>query len=178
MAKTKKSANTKQDPLVKVLTGIIVLLVVLCGSLFVAIAYYFDRRAVSIYPVAGADILYKVENGKAVERDDQAANELREFLAGLDAESGCKPNSSGRHVINFANRDITQVLLGYGCYNTDSKMFAIKKDGQWQTISPANKFDLFGVPACNHVNEYNISRDIAPVCVSNYETQNPIYKLR
>jgi hypothetical protein len=110
---------------------------------------------------------YDVTNQKAVKRTDDSASALRSFLTAEAKDSGCIENGlwpSAYSVVAFT-KDRSQVLLGYGCGETEARMFAVLKDGSWQAISPTNKFDvLTNAPECEYVKQYAIDKEIAPVC--------------
>ncbi len=110
---------------------------------------------------------YDITNKKAVKRTDDTVTTLRSFLTAEAKDSGCIENGlwpSAYSVVAFT-KDRSQVLLGYGCGETEARMFAVLKDGSWQAISPTNKFDvLTNAPECNYIQQYSISKEIAPVC--------------
>ena len=123
---------------------------------------------------------FRIEGGKAVIRNDSATQELRDFLKADVKKSGCKDNN-GVDVVIAHSQDEKQLLLGYGCGNSEARMFAVKKDGGWKTISPTNQFNLFNIPSCKMVDENNISNEIAPVCQNEKKVGDNLsydYKIR
>ena len=123
---------------------------------------------------------FRIEGDKAVIRNDSATQELRDFLKADVKKSGCKGNNSVTTVIAHS-QDEKQLLLGYGCGNSEARMFAVKKDGGWKTISPTNQFNLFNIPSCKMVDENNISNEIAPVCQNEKKVGDNLsydYKIR
>lgn len=109
---------------------------------------------------------YRLEDGTAVQRTDDAATQLRNFLKSEAKNDGCNADSS--YQVMAASEDETQVLLRYGCGTASARMFAVLLEGTWQTISPTNQFDILGTPRCEHVDEHNIDTSIAPVCVNGH----------
>ena len=123
---------------------------------------------------------FRIEGGKAVIRNDSATQELRDFLKADVKKSGCKDNNGAAAVIAHS-QDEKQLLLGYGCGNSEARMFAVKQDGGWKTISPTNQFNLFNIPSCKMVDENNISNEIAPVCQNEKKVGDNLsydYKIR
>lgn len=107
---------------------------------------------------------YDFSSGKAVKRTDETVKNLRNFLvetAEVDTGESCISHYS----VMVASEDEKQVLLGYGCDYPSARMFAVNEGGEWRTISPTNQFDMLGMPECSHVDENEIDRSIAPVCV-------------
>lgn len=106
---------------------------------------------------------FRIVNDKATPRKDAATDGIRAFLQKEVDSSGC-PNNNAVFSVTAYSPDETQLLLGYGCGGASGLMYAIKKNGAWQTISPTNKFNELSVPSCQMVNENDIHKDIAPVC--------------
>lgn len=157
--------------LVLALIGAIIILVVLfalsCYKFHWLKSHYYnnspqnssiDRNAVNL----GA-LQYRVENGKAVKRDDTSVKEIRSFLIEEGKKSGCT-NNNAVHSVIAANDNETQLLIGYGCGGDGALMFAVKQDNQWKTVAPTNQFNLFGIPSCKMIEYNGISSEIAPVC--------------
>lgn len=105
----------------------------------------------------------RIVDGKPIPRNDAATNELRAFLQKETDSAGCKDTGSLVTVLAHT-RDETQLLLGHGCGGADGRMYAVKKDGAWQAISPTNQFNQLAVPSCQMVNEHGLHKEIAPTC--------------
>lgn len=120
---------------------------------------------------------YDFSSGKAVKRTDESLSKLKKFLI-TEGNKSVGPNCpTVYHNVIIASPDEKQVLLGYGCGDPGSRMFAVEKEGNWKTLSPTNQFDLFGIPLCDHVNSDNIDRSIAPVCATEL-TERISYEVR
>ena len=112
---------------------------------------------------------YDFKGTKAIKRTDESAKSLRAFLTAEADASGCAMDGKtpGMYSVKAFTKNRTQVLIGFGCGQTGSPMFAVLKDKKWQALSPTNKFDvLTNVPECDYVKQYAISKQIAPVCYS------------
>jgi len=121
---------------------------------------------------------YDFSSGKPVKTDDVNTMGLKALLtkeALNDLGHGC---ASSYYTVKAFNTDKTQVQLGYGCNAPDSPMFAIKSEGKWETLSPTNRFNTFGIPDCTYVTQNNIDRMVAPVCVNSVTTNTPQYSVR
>lgn len=171
--KNLKQTNHKLSSrtLVLALIGAIIILVVLfalsCYKFHWLKSHYYnnspqnssiDRNAVNL----GA-LQYRIENNRAVKRDDMSVKEIRSFLIEEGKKSGC-PNNNAVHSVIAANDDETQLLLSYGCGSDGGLMFAAKQDGQWKAISSTNQFNIFSIPSCKMIEDNGISSEIAPVC--------------
>lgn len=147
--------------------------------LYLAVGVLVALSAVALYNVRRADepagkravnvslgaMEYAFADDKAVKRDDAATDRLRAFLeqaAQKDIELGCQ--STYYNVVRYT-KDESQLLLAYGCDYPGARMFAVKSGAVWRLLSPTNQFDDLGTPSCDHIAEYSISAEIAPVCV-------------
>ncbi len=178
MAKTKKPKPTSTH---RLLVGTSILLAALSSALLLYIVKDSKPELASEQPlIRMTSNHYNIENGKLVERSDNATAEQKTFLENEVAKSGCEPPNykPARFTVIAESNDRSQLLLGYGCGSTDAQMYAVKKDGKWQTISPTNQFNQFDIPLCSHVDSSGISREIAPVCVDSRETLTPVYSVR
>lgn len=108
---------------------------------------------------------YDFSSGRATKVDDPSVAELQQLLEGMAGQDVAKGCTSSHYNLITASPDKKQVLLAYGCTHPSARMFVVKKDSGWETISPTNQFDIFGIPACRHVEENEIDKSIAPVCV-------------
>jgi len=150
-----------------------ILLIIIGASLF----YFLGGRSNNPLSRVGLGSLeYVLKDDHYVKRTDTATNELRAFLEDLNRTSGCP--ESVYHEVIAVTPDETQVLLRYGCDSATARMFAVKVEGSWRTLSPTNQFDQFGIPLCDHVTSNNISRTIAPVCVTHIVGASPKYIAR
>ncbi len=144
-----------------------VLLGMIAGVLMVKIFYTGEPRDTAPSISLGA-IEYDFSNGKAVKRQSPAINSLRVFLtnqAAKDCTGMVADAQPSRYEVIAATKDVSQVLLGYGCGSTNAHMYAVRSGDSWRFISPTNHFDtLYGLPECDYIKQYGISREIAPVC--------------
>lgn len=111
---------------------------------------------------------YKIEDDRAVKRDDPIVHELEAYLTDKTSR-GCPAESPNHAQVAVHTEDLSQVLLRYGCGYPSGNMFAIYEDGSWRGVSPTSQFDEFGIPNCEHVEEHSISTELAPVCGSGEE---------
>lgn len=191
MASKKKPANfkvakSKNEIMTAVLIGLVTaLIVIVIGVILLQSNQTPDKTSQTVEKVDNGFVSlgslgFRIEGGKAVIRNDSATQELRDFLKADVKKSGCKDNNGAAAVIAHS-QDEKQLLLGYGCGNSEARMFAVKKDGGWKTISPTNQFNLFNIPSCKMVDENNISNEIAPVCQNEKKVGDNLsydYKIR
>lgn len=191
MASKKKPANfkvtkSKNKTMTAVLIGLATaLIVIVIGVILLHANQTSDKTSQVVEKVDNGFVSlgslgFRIEGGKAVIRNDSATQELRDFLKADVKKSGCKDNNGATAVIAHS-QDEKQLLLGYGCGNSVARMFAVKKDGGWKTISPTNQFNLFDIPSCKMVDENNISNEIAPVCQNEKKVGDNLsydYKIR
>lgn len=191
MASKKKPANfkvtkSKNEIMTAVLIGLVTaLIVIVIGVILLQSNQASDKTSQTVEKVDNGSVSlgslgFRIEGGKAVTRNDSATQELRDFLKADVKKSGCKDNNGVDAVIAHS-QDEKQLLLGYGCGNSEARMFAVKKDGGWKTISPTNQFNLFNIPSCKMVDENNISNEIAPVCQNEKKVGDNLsydYKIR
>ena len=191
MASKKKPANfkvtkSKNEITTAVLIGLVTaLIVIVIGVILLHTNQTSDKTSQTVEKVDNGFVSlgslgFRIEGGKAVTRNDSATQELRDFLKADVKKSGCKDNNGAAAVIAHS-QDEKQLLLGYGCGNSEARMFAVKKDGGWKTISPTNQFNLFNIPSCKMVDENNISNEIAPVCQNEKKVGDNLsydYKIR
>ena len=191
MASKKKPANfkvtkSKNEIMTAVLIGLVTaLIVIVIGVILLQSNQTPDKTSQTVEKVDNGFVSlgslgFRIEGGKAVIRNDSATQELRDFLKADVKKSGCKDNNSVTTVIAHS-QDEKQLLLGYGCGNSEARMFAVKKDDGWKAISPTNEFNLFEIPSCKMVDENNISNEIAPVCQNEKKVGDNLsydYKIR
>ena len=191
MASKKKPANfkvtkSKNEIMTAVLIGLVTaLIVIVIGVILLHTNQTSDKTSQMAEKVDNGSINlgslgFRIEGGKAVIRNDSATQELRDFLKADVKKSGCK-NNNGVTAVIAHSQDEKQLLLGYGCGNSEARMFAIKKDDGWKAISPTNQFNLFNIPSCKMVDENNISNEIAPVCQNEKKVGDNLsydYKIR
>ena len=191
MASKKKPANfkvtkSKNEIMTAVLIGLVTaLIVIVIGVILLHANQTSDKTSQTVEKVDNGFVSlgslgFRIEGGKAVIRNDSATQELRDFLKADVKKSGCKDNNGAAAVIAHS-QDEKQLLLGYGCGNSEARMFAVKKDGRWKAISPTNQFNLFEIPSCKMVDENNISNEIAPVCQNEKKVGDNLsydYKIR
>ena len=191
MASKKKPANfkvtkSKNEIMTAVLIGLVTaLIVIVIGVILLQSNQTSDKTSQMAEKVDNGSVNlgslgFRIEGGKAVTRNDSATQEIRDFLKAEVKKSGCKDNN-GVAVVIAHSQDEKQLLLGYGCGNSAARMFAIKKDDGWKSISPTNQFNLFDIPSCKMVDENNISNEIAPVCQNEKKVGDNLsydYKIR
>ena len=191
MASKKKPANfkvtkSKNEIMTAVLIGLVTaLIVIVIGVILLQSNQTSDKTSQTVEKVDNGfvnlgSLGFRIEGGKAVIRNDSAVQEIRDFLKADVKKSGCRDNN-GVDVVIAHSQDEKQLLLGYGCGNSVARMFAVKKDGGWKTISPTNQFNLFEIPSCKMVDENNISNEIAPVCQNEKKVGDNLsydYKIR
>ena len=191
MASKKKPANfkvtkSKNEIMTAVLIGLVTaLIVIVIGVILLQSNQTPDKTSQTVEKVDNGFVSlgslgFRIEGGKAVIRNDSATQELRDFLKADVKKSGCKDNNSVTTVIAHS-QDEKQLLLGYGCGNSEARIFAVKKDGGWKAISPTNQFNSFDIPSCKMVDENNISNEIAPVCQNEKKVGDNLsydYKIR
>lgn len=191
MASKKKPANfkvtkSKNEIMTAVLIGLVTaLIVIVIGVILLHTNQTSDKTSQMAEKVDNGSINlgslgFRIEGGKAVIRNDSATQELRDFLKADVKKSGCK-NNNGVTAVIAHSQDEKQLLLGYGCGNSAARMFVIKQDGGWKSISPTNQFNLFNIPSCKMVDENNISNEIAPVCQNEKKVGDNLsydYKIR
>ena len=191
MASKKKPANfkvtkSKNEIMTAALIGLVTaFIVIVIGVILLHANQTSDKTSQIAEKVDNGSVNlgslgFRIEGGKAVTRNDSATQELRDFLKADVKKSGCKDNNGAAAVIAHS-QDEKQLLLGYGCGNSEARMFAVKKDGGWKTISPTNQFNLFNIPSCKMVDENNISNEIAPVCQNEKKVGDNLsydYKIR
>lgn len=109
---------------------------------------------------------YDFSGDRAIKiEDDESLNALEAKLV-EKAERSMKHDScrSAAYIVKVMNSEKTQALLGYGCDGPTAPMHVVLRDGEWDFISPTNKFDQFNIPVCDYANENQLSSDVAPVC--------------
>ena len=121
---------------------------------------------------------YRFANGKAVRRDDATVTSLKVFLvsaANEDIRLGC---TAAYYNVVRSTTDESQVLLNYGCVYPNAHMYVVRDGTGWKFISPTNHFADLGLPVCSYVEQNHISKQIAPVCVSDASGNNRTYAAR
>ena len=191
MASKKKPANfkvtkSKNEIMAAVLISLVTaFIVIVIGVILLHANQTSDKTSQTAEKVDNGSVNlgslgFRIERDKAVTRNDSDTQELRDFLKAEVEKSGCKDNNGVAAVIAHS-QDEKQLLLGYGCGNSAARMFAVKQDGGWKTISPTNQFNLFNIPSCKMVDENNISNEIAPVCQNEKKVGDNLsydYKIR
>lgn len=174
MASTKNRMKTQSkksqiEILVPVLIGVVVILALISSCLAWQMKNQVSHKTPQVAEKVGNGFVslgslgFRFEGSKAVARHDATTQEILNFLKKEVEKSGCNDNSGAASVITYS-RDEKQLLLGFGCDNTVARMFAVKKEDGWKTISPTNQFNLLDIPSCKMTDENNISKEIAPVC--------------
>jgi len=154
--------------------GATIVIAVVCGVLTFTLNYRDQPEPPSLAErVSVGSMRYKLVNDKAVKRTDASVKELQAFLEREAARSGCTDQRLPFQRVVTYTQDETQAFIRYGCGAADSPIFAAKKDGVWRSLSPTNHFDMYNIPECTYVDENAISKDIAPVCVSDLAAAPP-----
>ncbi|HEY0965681.1 MAG TPA: hypothetical protein VGE13_04350 [Candidatus Saccharimonadales bacterium] len=156
-----------------------VLLGMIAGVLMVKAFYQGEKLIRNSTPTVTLGMLeYEVKDEKAIKKSTSATTSLRAFLEERAAEDCTAIHADmepSQYSVVAANDDVSQVLLGYGCGDLSSRMFAVRKDNNWRFISPTNQFDpLTNLPLCAHVKENSISKKIAPVCYTVKDTEESV----
>lgn len=107
---------------------------------------------------------YMFDAGRATKLEDDSTRSLQSFLVNAAQREVSDNCQKAYYWVMAHNEQRNQVLLNYGCENPGSRMFAVRDDQGWRFLSPTNQFDMFGVPACEHVEENMIDVAIAPAC--------------
>lgn len=177
----KKLATYKTSPF-NFLLIFAVLLGMIAGVFMVKVFYNGETSQKSIPVVTLGTLEYEVKNGKATKTSTPATTSLRVFLearAANDCSAVHEDMEPSQYSVVAANKDVSQVLLGYGCGDLSSRMFAVRKDNVWQFISPTNQFDpLTNVPECDYVRSHSIEKKIAPVCYNASDSDVASYSVR
>lgn len=159
-----------------------VILGMIAGVLMVKIFYQGEPKTVA-QPIVTVGVLeYDFSSGKAVKRHDPKIDTLRTFLNDM-AVKDCSAvhdfMEPSQFTVVAATKDISQVLLGYGCGDVSARMFAVYENGAWRTISPTNQFDaMYAIPNCAYVKDNGISRQIAPLCYKESKSGTISYSVR
>lgn len=168
LTKKKQNASVRRLPTLNFFVILAVLLGMIAGVLMVK-AFYRGEPKVALGPAVTLGMLeYEVADGKAVKRNTPMTASLREFLeraAAKDCDAIHKFMESAQYTVVAATKDVKQVLLGYGCGDLSSRMFAVYENDTWKFLSPTNQFDMTtNAPLCSHVEKHGIKKEIAPVC--------------
>lgn len=170
-----------------ILAMIIVIVILSISTTFFAWQYFTGGKHKE-YPIPEyrqtetqvnlGSLTFRQEGDRLIRRSDESVNQIQAFLKAQ--LSGCQDNDGVYQVIAH-NSDETQLLLGYGCGNHNSRMFAVKKSGNWQVISPTNQFNQFNIPSCKMTDTNDISAEVAPICQNGTKegsTAKYTYKIR
>lgn len=159
-----------------------VILGMIAGVMMVKIFYQGEPKTVAHPTVTVGVLEYDFSSGKAVKRDDPKITSLRAFLENAAAKDCSAVHDSmepSQFTVIASTKDISQVLLGYGCGDVSARMFAVRKDQEWKFISPTNHFDpLTNLPECSYVSMHKISKTIAPVCYTATDVDSAVYSVR
>lgn len=114
---------------------------------------------------------YSIKDGRATIRRDAAVQELQSYLETRSQKEQCGELGAAHLAVKAYSPDETQVLLGYGCGNSEAPMYLKKSDKGWQAISPTNHFyGPFNLPECHYIDEYQLVAAVAPVCVERIDS--------
>lgn len=166
MARQKNKSLDRTKIFLGITTGILAV-VSLCLGLALANATKTDdagKGSKTPVNVSLGMMEYVIEGDKATKRSEPSLESLRTHLTKLaekDLSLGCE---SAFYEVSQYTKDESQVLLKYGCDFPSAPMYAVKTNNEWKTISPTNQFSTTGIPLCSYVNQYEISKEIAPVC--------------
>lgn len=142
-----------------------VLLGMIAGVYMVKLFGGDDTTTSNTAPLVSLGALeYDFANGKATKRSNPAVSSLKAFLTDKAAKD-CISLEPTQYQVIAATKDVSQVLIGYGCGDSSAHMFAQRTGNEWRFVSPTNHFGtLYGLPECGYVKGNGISRQIAPVC--------------
>ena len=167
MTKNKKSNFDKTKGILIVVIGILIVVLIALISAYpkndIAMQNQVENTPTGSIVSLGM-LQYDFTGNKAVKRTDAHLVSLESFLKAEGEKSVNLNCDTVYHNVVAASPDEKQVLLSYGCGYPAIGMFAVYADDEWKTISPTNQFNEFGIPRCEHVEENNIERNIAPVC--------------
>jgi len=175
-----KQKKLKTDKRLPILYALVLILAIVCAALTFAVAHKAqDKKSPSI---SLGSMQYQFANGRATERDDRSVNGVKTFLETDAVHEGCPDQTPAyEHVVAYT-KDETQLFIKYGCGAADSPIYAVKVHDAWKMLSPTNHFDVFGIPDCDYVAGKGISKEVAPVCAEDIQTdtspQAPQYTVR
>lgn len=164
-------------------------LIALSVTLFVAVlvlaALYVQERNLPDVQVVSSPTSsvgayqYEFKDGKAIKVAHESVDKLAADLKKRSEKEARHGDNCPRptYHVNVMNVDRTQALVKYGCDGPSAQMFAKYVDGEWDFISPTNKFNEFSVPLCEHVDENELSSEVAPVCYQVVEDK-AVYTVR
>lgn len=169
----KRTSAAKKQPKRQLKTfNFLVILAALLGMIagvMMVKVFYESMPKKAKQPIVTLGVVeYDFSSGKAVKRTTPLATSLRTFLnesAAKDCNAVQSFMEPAQYTVVAATKDAKQVLVGYGCGNTVSRMFAVYENSAWKFLSPTNQFDMTtNAPLCSHVEENGIKKEIAPVC--------------
>ncbi|MES2876547.1 MAG: hypothetical protein V4678_03700 [Patescibacteria group bacterium] len=117
---------------------------------------------------------YVIEGARATKRSNPSLESLRAHLTKLakkDITLGCE---SSFYEVSQYTEDESQILLKYGCDYPSAPMYAVKTGNEWKTLSPTNQFSTTGIPLCGYVTQYDIRKEIAPVCYESGQDESSL----
>ena len=160
------------------LLTIIGLLVLLSGALTLALYAQHAQPPQKTVSVSLGSMQYKIVGDKAVKRTDATVTSLKDFLSAAGKEDlrlGC---TSSYYNVVWTTADESQILLHYGCAYPSASIYVVRDGTGWKFISPTNQFDDLGVPVCAYLTQYNISSEIAPICITTWPSMHETYMMR
>lgn len=181
MPKVARAKKVKNDKAIIVLVAFSAFLVAMCGLLLYALQHktaQYNTVVQTTPHVSLGAMQFTFKDSKATRRTDDSIKSLRTFLDAEALNTKCPVGSPAYYYVMVNTKDESQVLLNYGCGAADSPAFAVKQDGKWKALSPTNHFNQFRIPDCAYANDNKISPEIAPVCVSDIQTETSTYQVR
>ncbi|HEX5797684.1 MAG TPA: hypothetical protein VFX86_04835 [Candidatus Saccharimonadales bacterium] len=81
------------------------------------------------------------------------------------------PNGAVLFAVTKVEDDFAKMTYGCASYLTDMEIVAIKRDGSWSLIQPADyyqtkpNYDGPALPTCSALEKYKINKDLEPECL-------------
>lgn len=154
-----------------------IVLGMLAGVMMVRVFYHGELFSSPEPSVSLGMFQYDITGDKAVKRTGQDVAMLQTFLENQAKDSGCPSDNPDIEYVRAFTTDRSQVLLDSGC-GGGARTFAILKSDKWQNVPSTNRLDTFDVPACSLLDQYGISKQIAPVCYSVQSDASLAYQIR
>lgn len=154
-----------------------IVLGMLAGVIMVRVFYQGELFSLSRPSVSLGMFQYDITGDRAVKRTGSDVVALQTFLENQIKNGGCPSDNPGIEYVRAFTTDRSQVLLDSGC-GGGTRTFAMLKNNQWQSIPSTNQLDTFDVPSCTFLDQYTISKQIAPVCYKTQGSASLTYQVR
>ena len=165
MASKYKLVAASVPTLIALTVTLFIAVVVLAALYVLEVNRDTDQSASRPNSTVGA-YAYEFEDGRAIKVSNEVIDKLGTKLSeSAEAETRHGGNCpSPTYIVNVMNEARTQALVKYGCDGPSAQLHAKYVDNEWDFISPTNKFDNFGIPECDYVEENELDKEVAPVC--------------